>query len=215
MALTRRGALVASAIVVASALLVWLLFIAAPRWWGTPQSPAASAPAEASGAPAATRHIKVTLFYLAEDGLQLQPTERDVPYGEGTLEQARRIVEAQLAPAPEPLTSTIPASTALRDVFLGAHGEAYVDLSPQVSSGHPGGTLNEILTVYTIVHALTANLPAISAVQILVNGHAVDTLAGHVDLRRPLPPNLRWIRGAAAPDAPVEPSRQPGPPSRP
>ena len=30
------------------------------------------------------------------------------------------------------------------------------------------------------------NLPAVTGVQILIDGKEVDTLAGHVDLRRPL-----------------------------
>jgi hypothetical protein len=48
-----------------------------------------------------------------------------------------------------------------------------------------------MLTIYTIVHALTFNLPAVTAVQLLVDGKEVDTLAGHVDLRRPLSKNLQ------------------------
>ena len=47
------------------------------------------------------------------------------------------------------------------------------------------------------VDALTVNLPAITRVQILVDGKEVDTLAGHVDLRHPLQKNLQWIRGKA------------------
>jgi hypothetical protein len=37
-------------------------------------------------------------------------------------------------------------------------------------------------------------LPAISRVQILVDGKEVDTLAGHVDLRHPLEKNLTWVK---------------------
>ena len=48
--------------------------------------------------------------------------------------------------------------------------------------------------MYTIVNALTVNLPAVSGVQVLVNGKEVDTLAGHVDLRRPLAKNLAWVQ---------------------
>ena len=48
-----------------------------------------------------------------------------------------------------------------------------------------------MLTIYTIVHALTFNLPAVTAVQLLVDGKEVDTLAGHVDLRRPLAKKLQ------------------------
>jgi len=40
-------------------------------------------------------------------------------------------------------------------------------------SAHTGGTLNELLTVYTIVNALTVNLPAVRSVQILVDGPCV------------------------------------------
>jgi spore germination protein GerM len=90
--------------------------------------------------------------------------------------------------------SAVPAGTALRAVFLTEGGEAYVDLSREVVSAHPGGTLNELLTVYTIVNALTVNLPAVTAVQLLVDGKEVETLAGHVDLRQPLAKNLSWVQ---------------------
>jgi hypothetical protein len=72
-----------------------------------------------------------------------------------------------------------------------------VDLSPEVSSGHPGGSLNELLTVYAIVNAVSANLPATRRVQILIGGKEADTLAGHVDLRRPLTRDDSLVRGDA------------------
>jgi len=114
----------------------------------------------------ASRRIKATLFYVAPDGVGLVPVERDVLFGEGTLEQAKRILEAQFENAPSSLTSAIPAGTKLRGVYLTDHGEAYVDLTGDAAAAHPGGSLNELLTVYTIVEALTANLPALNAVQI-------------------------------------------------
>jgi hypothetical protein len=43
------------------------------------------------------------------------------------------------------------------------------------------------------VNALTSNLPAITSVQILIEGREVDTLAGHLDLRRPIEPDARWV----------------------
>ncbi len=120
--------------------------------------------------------------------------ERDVAYGEGTAGQAREIVNAQIAPVAEPLLSAVPPGTTLRALFVTAHGDAYVDLSREIVAAHSGGSLDELLTVYTIVNALTVNLPAVSAVQVLVDGKEVDTLAGHVDLRRPLAKNLGWVQ---------------------
>ncbi len=172
-----------------------VLVVVAPRWYAAaPKTPKAVAPAPAESA---TRKIKATLFYVGEDGESLVPVQREVPYGEGVDEQARRIVEAQLGTVPVPLASAFPAGTQLRALYVGDRGEAYVDLSREVASRHPGGTLNELLTVYTVVDALTVNLPAISSVQVLVDGHEVDTLAGHVDLRRPLVKNTRWVRESA------------------
>jgi hypothetical protein len=78
-------------------------------------------------------------------------------------------------------------------VFITDGGEAFVDLSREVSTAHPGGTINELLTVYTLVNALTTNLPAVTAVQVLVDGKSVETLSGHVDLRRPRAKNLEWV----------------------
>ena len=57
-------------------------------------------------------------------------------------------------------------------------------------TAHPGGSMNELLTIYTLVDALVVNLPAVTVVQLLVDGKELDTLAGHVDLRRPLTKKL-------------------------
>lgn len=205
--MNRTRVIIGAAGVVVTLLLVWVLFVALPRWARddraeeTPVEEAATepptAPAEGSADPA-TRRIGVRLFYVAEGGRALTPYDREIEYGEDTAQQARRILEAQLTPPPPPLVSAIPEGTVLKEIFLGGRGEAYVDLTQDVSKNHPGGSLDELLTVYTIVHALTENLPAITAVQILIDGREVDTLAGHVDLRRPLPPNPQWIAAPAA-----------------
>jgi len=180
--------------VVFAGLAGWLLFAGLPQWYGVRdgRTPAAAAPAPTTLLPG--RKIKAHLYYLAEDGTRLAGVERDVAYGDNAAEQARQIVAAQIAPVAEPLVSAIPPGTTLRALFLTDGGEAYVDLSPEVASAHPGGTVAELLTVYTIVDALTANLPAVRSVQVLVDGKEVETLAGHVDLRRPLAKNLAWVQ---------------------
>ena len=166
--------------------------VAARRRAAEPSGGAASATASASSA-APGRKIKARLYYVTDDGTRLTAVEREVAYGDGTAEQARQIIEAQIAPVAEPLVSAVPPGTKLRSVFVTDRGEAYVDLSREASAAHGGGTLDELLTVYTIVDALTENLPAVTSVQVLVGGKEVDTLAGHVDLRRPLAKNLEWV----------------------
>lgn len=187
--MTLRTMLRALVIVVAVAG-VWLLFFALPRWYG-PQRPA-DLPEGGSRGADAVRRIKATLYYVSPDGLNLVGVEREVPYGSTTAEQARRIVEEQIRPAPSGHLTAIPRATTLRALYVTTRGEAYVDLSQEVVAKHTGGSLDEVFAVYAIVNAVTANLPAIERVQILVGGKEVDTLAGHIDLRRPLRKNLAW-----------------------
>jgi hypothetical protein len=140
------------------------------------------------------RKIRARLYYVSEDGTRLTGVEREVLYGDGPAAQAQLIINAQLAPVDAPLVSAVPAGTTLRALYLNtARGEAYVDLSREAATAHTGGSLDELLTIYTIVNALTSNLPAVTSVQVLVDGKEVDTLAGHVDLRRPLAKNLALV----------------------
>ena len=168
---------------------VIVVLVLGPRWLTTVPEEVEMSPVAAAEA----RKIRARLFYVDEQGTGLTGVEQEVLYGEGTAGQARRIIEAQIAPPQPPLVSAIPAGTKLRTVFFTKAGEMYVDLSADVRANHPGGTTNETLTVYTLVSALTANLPAVTSVQILVDGKEVDTLAGHLDLRRPIEQDLKWV----------------------
>jgi spore germination protein GerM len=192
MTITRRSIVVGSITVIVIGLAALVGIVARVRRPVQQTPTAAVLPAAAPEAPVSQgRKIKAQLFYVSDDGLRLVGVERDVPYAEQAVDQAKEILNAQIAPVPAPLVSAVPAGTVLRALFLTENGQAYVDLSRDVATAHPGGSLNEMLTIYTIVHALTFNLPAVTAVQLLVDGKEVDTLAGHVDLRRPLSKNLQ------------------------
>lgn len=186
-----RGVAIAG-IVVFGLAAAWVLFIGMPHWYAARRAQLQAGPPATAAAPSAVRKITATLFYVSDDGMSLVQGQREVPFGATPSEQARAILEAQLAPA-APQVSAIPADVKLRDLFITERGDAFVDLSGDVTSKHPGGSLNEIFTVYSIVNALTVNLPAITRVQILVDGKEVDTLAGHVDLRHPLAKSLEWV----------------------
>ncbi len=213
--MTKGRATLWTLLVLSAAAAVAAAFVVLPRWYAeATTAPSVVEPA----APVATPKIRARLFYVSDDGLRLVAVEREVPVGGTTLLQARRIVEAQLEAVPAPLLNPVPAGTSLRAIYLSDRGEAFVDLSSEVTNGHSGGTLDEVLTVYAVVDALTANLPAVAAVQILVGGHEVDTLAGHVDLRRPLAKNLAWVEEPSSEPPAAAPTPPPGtlpPPSGP
>lgn len=196
-----RRVLTAVGIVVAAAVFGWLVMSALGRILRTPaaappdaaaEAPAVAPPATAE--PAAGPRIKATLYFGAEDGQRLVGVQQDVPLAEGTVAQARALVNALLTTPPEPpLASAIPEGTLLRGVYVSDQQEVFVDLDATVRVKHGGGSTQELLTVYSLVNTLLVNLPTASAVQILIDGREADTLAGHVDLRRPLRKNESMI----------------------
>jgi len=171
---------------------VWLVAAILPRWLRS--GTGTTAPSGSSSNAAETRKIHATLFYVSDDGGELVPASREVPFGATPAEQAQRVAEAQVQPAPPGFTSAVPPGTTVRGVYLTPHGEAFVDLSREVAAAHSGGSLDETLTVFAIVNALTVNLPDVTSVQILIDGKETDTLAGHVDLRHPLGRSMKWIK---------------------
>ncbi len=179
----------------------WTLFVGLPRWY--PAGESAVPTGDPAGGGAAGSRTVATLFYVSDDGTRLVGSPRQLPRRANPTAQARVILEAQLGAPPPRLLSPIPPGTALRAVYLTGDGDAFVDLSEEVALGHSGGSREELFTVYAIVNALTLNLAAVDAVQILVDGVEVDTLVGHVDLQRPLRQNLDLLE-APADWAPVD-----------
>ena len=127
--------------------------------------------------------------------LRLAAAERDVLFAEHASEQARRIMEALLEPRARGPRLGDPRGHRAARRSSSAPGATPTWISAGASAPiTPAAPLSELLTVYAIVSAITANLPAITSVQILIDGHEVDTLAGHVDLRRPLPNAPLWTK---------------------
>jgi hypothetical protein len=181
------GGAVAAIIIAAVGVSQLLERMVAP----TAQQQSTAAPA----APAASvPHIIATLYYGTADGQALAAVKREVPLGDGPRAQGRQILESELEAAPSPYLSLVPPGTMLRAFYISDRGDAFVDLSPEVSTMHPGGSTNELLTVYAIVNTVTANLSSVQRVQILIDGKQADTLAGHVDLRRPFERDTSLVR---------------------
>jgi len=186
--MTTRRLLVAGAVLIAIGLVVWGVGALVTK------QPAAAPAVVETTTPTETAHITATLFYASSDGRALVPVKRDVPLASGVVEQGRQILLTEMQAAPAPYIKVIPEGTTLRAFYVTDRGDAFVDLGPEIVRTHPGGSLNELLTVYALVNAVTANLPAVQRVQLLVVGREVDAIAGHVDIRRPLMRDSSLVR---------------------
>jgi hypothetical protein len=139
--------------------------------------------------------------------------EREVPFSSDLAGQLKAVVAELARGSRSGLTASLPPETRVLEVFVNERGVAYVDLSREAAQG-TAGSHDELLSVYSIVNSLTVNFPAIKRVQILVEDRPADTLAGHVDLSRPLPADMTLLVAAAAvPASPGPGGASPAPPA--
>jgi len=132
----------------------------------------------------------VRLFFSSPTEDALREEVREVKMA-GAIDQEARIALMELIKGPRSdLVSPLPPGTQLRQLYIDRRGIAYVDFSAELRDRHPGGSNAELLAVYSIVDTLAYNFEQIKQVKILVEGSEVDTLAGHIDLRRPLKPRI-------------------------
>jgi spore germination protein GerM len=133
----------------------------------------------------------ISLWFASrqEDALVLE--RRRVPPNQTPSERVRASLQELIAGPNGAALRTVPAEAKVREVFIDDQGTAYVDFSDGLSQGHPGGAWAEMLTLRSIMQTLVTNVPELKRVQILIEGHEVETLAGHIDIRRPL--DTRWI----------------------
>jgi Sporulation and spore germination len=126
---------------------------------------------------------QVTLYVAYDDAGVLRPKPVRIPLPVGRQERAAEMLRALLTLyedkfSPHPLA----AGSEIRDVYLVDPGLAVIDLNAAFADSHRSGVLVEELTVVSLIQTLSANIPGITRVKILVEGRERDTLAGHADL---------------------------------
>lgn len=156
------------------------------------------APGVAEGLP----RREVILYFGSQDGLSLVAEAREVTDGDdGTL--VMEIVRALRDGSRGDLIPVLPTGTDLTG-YSEQDGIATLDFNRNLIAAHPGGSMSELLTVYGLVNTLAVNFPHIRKVNILVEGQAVETLKGHVDLRQPLAADFRFASPSAEDAASIQ-----------
>lgn len=180
-----------------------------------PAPPLRAAPARAVPSPDAGKKINVKLYFEREEQPALAPEDREIAYAADLSQQIRTVVLELIKGSAAGHLPPLPPETKVHGVFVSARGTAYVDLSKEAAAGGSVGSMGERLSVYALVDSITANFPAIRRVQILIDDQPAVTLGGHVDLSRPLSPDMTLVAVPAPPlsPAPDEAPASPAPPS--
>lgn len=129
---------------------------------------------------------QVTLFLGDEMSGALRRHQREIDdAAQGLPQKIRQAIELLIQPAPELRNPVIPEQTELLEVFCTKNGIAYLNFNRHLQDHHVGGLSAELATLGSIVNTILFNFKEIQQVQILIEGAEIETLAGHVDCRKP------------------------------
>jgi hypothetical protein len=126
---------------------------------------------------------QVTLFIAYDDIGVLRAESFRIPLPEERQQRAEELLRTLLnVYLDKSSPHALGVGSEVRNVYLVEPGLAVIDLNTAFANGHRSGILVEELTVASLVQTLSANVPGITRVKILVDGKERDTLAGHADL---------------------------------
>jgi spore germination protein GerM len=145
--------------------------------------------ADRGGNAAPGEELSIWFASQQEDALVLE--KRRVPPSLTALDRAKASLQELIAGPTSHALRTIPTEVKIRELFIDDQKTAYIDFSEALTQTHPGGPWAEMLTIRSIMQTLVANVPEIKRVQIIIEGREMETLAGHIDIRRPL--DATWV----------------------
>ena len=134
-------------------------------------------------AAAEPKELMVNVYYPRSDGTGLVAVHRTVSTEKD--DKYTAAMKSLLTGTKEKgQTNVFPKKAKLRSVVV-KDGIATVDFSKELQTNFSGGSTGEEMLIGSIVNTLT-DFPEVQKVSILIDGSAVETLSGHMDLSEPL-----------------------------
>ena len=134
-------------------------------------------------AAAEPKELMVNVYYPRSDGTGLVAVRRTVSTEKD--DKYTAAMKSLLTGTKEKgQTNVFPKKAKLRSIVV-KDGIATVDFSKELKTNFSGGSTGEEMLIGSIVNTLT-DFPEVQKVSILIDGSAVETLSGHMDLSEPL-----------------------------
>lgn len=126
---------------------------------------------------------RVTLFIAHDDDGTLRGESAQIPMPSGRQQRAEELLRALLSRyLDKDSPHQMGPGADIRSVYIVDPGVAVIDVNSAFADAHRSGVLVEELTVTSLIQTVSANIPNLLKVKILVEGKERDTLAGHADL---------------------------------
>ncbi|NOQ51386.1 MAG: hypothetical protein GQ578_04110 [Desulfuromonadaceae bacterium] len=128
---------------------------------------------------------EVQLYFTDPQGLFLQQEVRQIPGCDDDRDCIRSLLEELRSGSRQGLLPVLPKQTGILDIEV-ENDLVRVNFSKHLVDFHPGGSLSELLTVYSLANSLHENFSYLRQLQILIDGELRQTLKGHVRIGQPV-----------------------------
>lgn len=126
----------------------------------------------------------VELYYTAPEGTFLVPETAEIPGCDEDRDCIRSLL-GELIQGSQVNLPVLPKETRVLNVEI-ENDLVRIDFSRHLADFHPGGSLSELLSIYSIANSLSENFPYIRQVQLLIEGEIRSTLKGHARIDQPI-----------------------------
>lgn len=126
----------------------------------------------------------VKLYFPQVPDIELVEHEIEIEGGLGKEEKIKKIINELIkGPKESNLLPVIPPDSKLNSVIV-LDKAVYLDFSKEFVDNHPGGSLGEYNTIYSIINSVTG-LGGIDDVYFTVEGEILETYKGHIEFSEP------------------------------
>lgn len=137
---------------------------------------------------------QVHLYFRDAQAAFLRAETRTIRTRLNSTDYGRQIVTELIKGPKKESVQTLPEHAKIKAFYITASGTAYIDFAPDAFVNYSGGIESELISIYSVVNSLILNSDIIRSVQFIIGGRQVDTLAGHIDISRPLTANMLIVR---------------------
>ena len=128
---------------------------------------------------------EILLYFSAPTGTYLVPETREIPACDEDRDCIHSLLLGLVAGSQQGNLPTLPPETKVLAVDV-ENDLVQVDFSRHLVDYHPGGSLTELLSIYSLINSLNENFSYIRQLQIRVAGEVRQTLKGHARIDQPV-----------------------------
>jgi hypothetical protein len=134
---------------------------------------------------------EIQLYFTAPAGDFLVAESYEIPACDQDSDCIRSLLDGLINGSRQGNLPVLPKETQVVTVEV-INDLVRIDFSRQLVDFHPGGSLSELLSVYSLINSINENFPYIRQLQIVVEGEVEQTLKGHVRIDQPIYPDFSY-----------------------